>query len=551
MAMVLLSMSAAGNRTIAEWVVEFLVDRGVDRVYGHRGSHVQPIWDELAKRDVQIVHARRESAAVHMAHCHGVLTGRPGVVLVNAESGVTDCVTAIVNARVQRVPIFLIGACAPVPKHDTAPPQGIDCVAIMEPATRAAGTFHAGDSLLGELDKFWSLAVGEGTAPGPAYAEFPANVLRRRIPAELALHGYVNQRPPLRIVPDTAEISRAAALIAAAHRPVVVTGRGALTASAELLNFLQSAGAVYLQTQETVGLVSEAHPSNATAARSLVEREADLVIVVGCRVDYHIGGDATATFRNARLISIADNAEELTGKRRCDVELFASPALALGALARALPECRLLDVGWTAAVHHEHVHCSEKHLKALALAPKGRDGHMHPYQIFAALNDVLDADAIKIADGGELLGAARLGFESARCYVDPGAIGCVGVATPYAIAAALLEPERQVVAISDDQAFGVSAPEIGTAKDCGARALFVVASHAAQSVEAVERQQNRGEGGRIDGASLRSRTLGWSRAFRVHVERVTDTERLRPAFKEALSRLPSLVEVIVTSHAVP
>src|SRR3977135_1304539 len=96
-------MPAAIHRSVAALVVEFLVRRRVDRIFGLQGGHIQPIWDELGKRGVRIVDVRDEGAAVHMAHAHAVLTGELGVALATAGPGVTNCVTAMANAQLERV----------------------------------------------------------------------------------------------------------------------------------------------------------------------------------------------------------------------------------------------------------------------------------------------------------------------------------------------------------------------------------------------------------------------------------------------------------------
>jgi acetolactate synthase-1/2/3 large subunit len=98
-------MSRDAARTVAEWVAAFLVARGVDRVYGLQGGHIQPIWDQLAQQRVRIVDVRHEGAGVHMAHCHAVLTGQVGVAFATAGPGVANCVTAIANAHLERAPV--------------------------------------------------------------------------------------------------------------------------------------------------------------------------------------------------------------------------------------------------------------------------------------------------------------------------------------------------------------------------------------------------------------------------------------------------------------
>ena len=135
-----MSTAPAVAHTVAEWVADFLVARGVDRMFGLQGGHIQPIWDHLARKGVRIIDVRDEGAAVHMAHAHAVLSGGLGVASVTAGPGVTNCVTAMANAQLERVPVLLIGGCAPVPQDDLGPLQGIDHVSIMRPVTRSART---------------------------------------------------------------------------------------------------------------------------------------------------------------------------------------------------------------------------------------------------------------------------------------------------------------------------------------------------------------------------------------------------------------------------
>lgn len=535
-------------RTVAEWIVEFLVAQGVDRVYGLQGGHIQPIWDWLAQRGVRIIDVRDEGAAVHMAHCHAVLTGQVGVALATAGPGVTNCVTAVANAQLERVPVLLIGGCAPVQQDDLGPLQGIDHVAILRPVTRSARTLRAPDNILRDLDKGWSTALGDGNPPGPVYLEIPTNVLRLKIPPRLALPEYLSRRRVRHVPPDSADVGRAAALLRAARRPLVVTGRGALGTAQPLRSLLEACGAVYLDTQESRGLVPASHPSFVGAVRARAMQEADLVVTVGRKLDYQMAYGSPAVFANARWIRIADNAEELRENRRGEVELFANPGLALSAIAAALTSAGALDKAWTRGLREEHERRSSKYAAGLATAPAGKDGHMHPNRIFAALRKLLAPDAITIADGGDILSFARLGLEAPSTYLDPGTFGCLGVGIPYGNAAALLHPGRQVVVVSGDGAFGINAMEVDTAKRHGAGAVFIIANNAAWNIERLDQELN--YGGRVVGT-----TLAWSdyaamaRAFGLHAERVTDADRLEGAIAEALAKAPALIDVVVTQHA--
>jgi acetolactate synthase I/II/III large subunit len=540
--------TAHPRRSVAEIVARFLVARGVDRIFGLQGGHIQPIWDHLHQLGVRIVDVRDEGAAVHMAHAHAQLSGGIGIAMATAGPGVTNCVTAMTNAHLERVPVLLIGGCPPVPQDDLGPLQGIDHVAILAPVTRHARTLRVADQIARDLDKAWALAVGDGGPPGPVYVEIPTDVLRETVPAALVLdeHLRATVRAPLR--PDAGEVARAAALIRAARRPLVVTGRGARGTGAALTRLLDASGAVYLDTQESRGLVDGAHASVVGAVRARAMQEADLVLVVGRKLDYQMGYGSPAVFKQATFVRIADHADELRDNRRGAVELLADPSLAMAALADALASpSAALDSAWAAALRAEHVKRAAKHAEGMALAPAGRDGHMHPNRIFAALRKVLAPDAITVADGGDLLSFARMGLES-RTYLDAGAFGCLGVGTPYAVAAALLHPERQAVAITGDGAFGINAMEIDSAKRHGAKAVFIVSNNAAWNIERLDQEMN--YGGRVVGT-----TLAWSdyaamaRAFGLHAERVTDPARLEGAIRDALANAPALIDVVTTQDA--
>jgi acetolactate synthase-1/2/3 large subunit len=282
--------------------------------------------------------------------------------------------------------------------------------------------------------------------------------------------------------------------------------------------------------------------------RAKAMQEADLVLVVGRKLDYQLAYGSSAVFRNARYLRNADHADELRDNRRGEVELLADPALALAALADALgapsPE---IESAWAQALRTEHLRRAARHVEAMAVAPAGRDGHMHPNRIFAALRQVLKPDAITIADGGDLLSFARMGLEP-RHYLDAGAFGCLGVGTPYAVAAALLHPGRQVVAVTGDGAFGFNAMEIDSAARHGAKAVFIVSNNAAWNIERLDQEMN--YGGRVVGTTLAwSDYAGMARAFGLHAERVTDPARLEGALREAFHKAPALIDVVTTQDA--
>ena len=148
----------------------------------------------------------------------------------------------------------------------------------------------------------------------------------------------------------------------------------------------------------------------------------------------------------------------------------------------------------------------------------GDDGKVHPRAIFDAIAEVADPDYIAIADGGDLLSFARTGLQ-ATTYMDAGAFGCLGVGVPFAVAAALALPGRQVISVNGDGAFGINAMEIDTAVRHGAKAVFIVSNNAAWNIERLDQEMN--YGGRVVGTTLRhSDYAAMARALGLHGERV-------------------------------
>ncbi|MCW1840826.1 thiamine pyrophosphate-binding protein [Prosthecomicrobium hirschii] len=530
----------------AAWIAKFLKARGVDRLFGLQGGHIQPIWDFVAREGIRIVDVRDEGAAVHMAHAHAELTGTLGVAMVTAGPGVTNCVTAIANASLARMPVLLIGGCTSRPQANMGPLQDIPHVDILKPVTRTSRTARVADQVIRELDEAVARAFGDMGEPGPVYIEIPTDVLRTRVAPNLVLDDWMRPKPARIIPPEAGAVEAAMQAIWSARRPLVVTGRGARDAGPALERFLDASGALYLDTQESRGLVRADHPAVVGAVRANAMSEADLVLVIGRKLDYQLGYGSPAVFPHARFLRLADNAGELLDNRRGDPELLATPALALDAIvAAAGNRAPAVDRDWTGGLRRKHEERSRPRGPAES---RGSDGKVHPAAIFEALAAVADPDFIAIADGGDLLSFARVGLQ-AKTYMDAGAFGCLGISVPYAIAAALALPERQVIAVTGDGAYGINAMEIDTAVRHGAKIVVVVSNNAAWNIERFDQATN--YGGRVVGTTLRhSDYAGMARALGAHGERVEDPADLIPALKRAIANAPAVVDVVTTQTAV-
>jgi acetolactate synthase-1/2/3 large subunit len=534
--------------SVAAWIARLLEARGVDRVFGLQGGHIQPIWDHLGRRGIAIHDVRDEGAAVHMAHAHAELTGRLGVVIVTAGPGVTNCVTGMANASLARAPVLLIGGCTARPQANMGPLQDIPHVDIMRPVTRYSRTARVPEQVLRELDEAIARAWGDAGEPGPSYIEVPTDVLRTHLPAALVPADWIAPKPPRRPLPDPGLVAEAVAAIRAARRPLVISGRGARDCGAALLRFLDASGAVYLDTQESRGLVPADHPAVVGAVRAEAMGQADLVITLGRKLDYQLAFGSPAVFGEARFLRIADNAGELIDNRRGAPEILAAVDLALDALSSALGGDRGgRDEPWSDTLRAGHRARLDK-ARGASGPDRGPDGKIHPMAIFDALREVATPDCIAIADGGDLLSFARIGL-SASTYMDAGAFGCLGVGVPFAVAAALAFPGRQVVSVNGDGAYGINAMEIDTAVRHGAKALFIVSNNAAWNIERYDQEAN--YGGRVIGTTLRhSDYAAMARALGAHGERVEDPADLLPAIRRGLASAPAVIDVVTSRDVV-
>ncbi|MXN67311.1 thiamine pyrophosphate-binding protein [Stappia sp. GBMRC 2046] len=533
---------------VAAWIALALKKRGVGRVFGLQGGHIQPIWDHLARQGIKITDVRDEGAAVHMAHAHAELTGDLGVAMVTAGPGVTNCVTGMANASLARAPVLLIGGCTSRPQANMGPLQDIPHVDIMRPVSRYARTARVAEQVMRELDEAIARAFGALGEPGPSYIEIPTDVLRTRVAAGLVAEDWLNPHPQRRLPPEPERVAEAVDAIRKAKRPLVISGRGARNAGEALVRFLDTADALYLDTQESRGLVPADHPAVVGAVRAAAMTQADLVITLGRKLDYQLGFGSPAVFPAARFLRIADTDGELVDNRRGSPEILASVDLALDALTRALGnDAGTRDADWLEGLR-------AKHWERLAQgklnpAPRtGGDGKVHPMAIFEALREVAEPDYIAIADGGDLLSFARIGL-SASTYLDAGAFGCLGVGVPFAVAAALAYPDRQVISVNGDGAYGINAMEIDTAVRHGAKAVFIVSNNAAWNIERYDQEAN--YGGRVVGTVLRhSDYAAMAKALGAYGERVENPDDLAGAIRRGLENAPAVIDVVTSQDAI-
>jgi acetolactate synthase-1/2/3 large subunit len=534
---------------ISYLIARFLKERSVDRVFSLCGGHILPIWDSLYRLGIRIIDVRDERAAVHMAHAHTELTGRLGVAVVTAGPGMTNAVTGIANAYISRVPLLIIAGVPPRPQQSMGALQSLPQVDMVRLITRYARTISRVEHALRELDEAVAYAEGHCGEPGPAFIDFPTDVLRAGIPDSIIDPLRFRAREVNIIPPSVERIRAATILLAKSRRPLVISGRGTRGAEKSLLNFLDVFRCVYLDTPESRGLIPEDHPLFMPAMRGRAMSEADLVFTVGRPLDFQLAYGSKAVFPKAQFIRAGTTPSELRGNRRPEVELFGSPNAVLDLLAEIMKGTKTeLDHKWIEEMQVADRNNRQKLIKKMREMPSGKDGAMHPYRLLGCVREKLQKNAIVIADGGDFLSFSRIAL-TGTSYLDCGPFGCLGVGVPFGIAASLAFPDRKVVVMSGDGSFGFNAIELDTCRRHRARVVFIVANNGGWNIERNDQKLN--YGGRIVGTELAGCDYArLARSLGVRGQRIENPEDLPDALERAFDNAPFLLDVMITRDAV-
>lgn len=540
------------NVQAAAAIAQSLKERGVKRVYALCGGHIMPIWMAIADKGIEIVDVRDERSAVYMAHASAAMGEDLGVALVTAGPGVTNAMTGIANAHMSRMPVLVISGVPPTPQENRGALQDMSHVDLVRSITRYARTVRHPHAILRELDTAINCARGYLGEPGPAFLDIPVDVQRSPVPQNLLSTEHLKGTPKPSFHACPALLDDAARAIAQSERVLVISGRGANSAAAELITFLSASRAAYLDTGETKGVVPENHGSQIAAMRGSAMTQADLVITVGRKLDFQLAFGSPAVFGNAKFIRVSDSPTELLDNRSSEIALLGDVAATLNGLAQRLEGSGIGGSrNWLAELREAHLARAAKFEAQLDAAEEDAAGRIHPNKLLAEIRKRLDPQAIVIADGGDFLSFARVALNG-KSYLDPGPLGCIGIATPFAIGAAKACPERQVVAVTGDGSFGFTAIEVDTAVRHRVPIMLVVSNNGAWAIEVRDQQENFGKvvGTRLQVAdhAAMARSFGM-KAWRIeHHKDIPDA--LDEAFATLASGSPVLIDALTSPEAV-
>jgi len=516
----------------------------VDRFFYIMGGPMLAAESACIEEGLQAIDVRHEQAAAMMAHAYGRVLNTLGVCMAASGPGATNLTTGVANAWADCAPLLAIGGASPVSQWGRGAFQEMDQVAAFRPITKWAE--RCVDPK--RIPDYVAMAVRQALSgrPGPVYLDLPGDVLYKDVDeSEVvypdARHVLARSRPSA----DPALVDDAVRLLAAAERPLVISGSGILwsDAAAELHKFVELAGIPFYTTPQGRGVVPDDHALSFPSARSTAFREADLFLVIGTRINYVISHLAPPRFNaDAKVIQIDIDPAEIGHNRPADVGLVGDARAILGQLLGGA-DSRIDSRRF--AAWREHLASVEAGKRADAEAAMSTDQEpIHPLRLCKEVRDVLDRDAILVVDGQEILNYGRQSIPTfvPRHRLNSGVFGTMGVGLPFGIGAKLAKPQNQVLVLHGDGSFGLNAMELDTAARFKIPVVTVISLNGGWTADPQ--------------GTKPGRELGYTpfhkmaEALGCYAEYVEEPSAIRPAIERAFeSGCPAVVNVLTDFRA--
>ena len=515
---------------------------GVSHLFTLNGGHIWPILMGAEEHGIRLIDVRHEQSAAFAAEGWAKVTRECGTAAVTAGPGVTNSASALAQAQGNDSPMFVVGGRAPVSRWGMGSLQEMDHVEMVRSLTKKATTLDSADNAYAAAAESMRHALSRRT--GPVFMDVPIDVFfgAADLP-EATEHLTIDPGPP----PDHDLVHRAARLIRGAERPLVIAGGGVWWAHAEddLRRLVEGAGLPLTVNGLARGMLPPSHPLFFSRARSKALREADVVVLAGAMLDFRLNFGQPPVFADdARFIYV--DVDDLRKHRPAEVAIYGNLKAALQQLAEVVAGPPQNEV-WVAALRENEVAARERD-KAMT---QSDSSPVHPARLIAEVERYADPDAIIVGDGGDFISFAGRLIEREKpgLWIDPGPFGCLGSGPGYAMAAKLARPDRQVILLSGDGAFGFSAMEFDTMVRHRIPVVCVVGNNGIWALEKHPMQSMLGASVAAD-LGPRTRYDKLVEALGGHGDLVERPDGIRPALERAFaSGLPSCINVICDPNA--
>jgi oxalyl-CoA decarboxylase len=539
-------------------VIDALKLNGLDTIYGLPGIPITDLTRRAQAAGLRVLSFRHEQNAGYAASIAGFLTQKPGICLTVSAPGFLNGLNALAHATVNCFPMILISGSSEREIVDLQ--QGdyeeMDQLAIAKPVAKAAfRVLHAEDIGIGVARAIRAAVSGR---PGGVYLDLPAKLFAQSIDAAVGKSSLIKVVDPApRQIPGPDAVKRAIDLLRGAKKPLIILGKGAAYAQvdAEIKALIEKTGIPYLPMSMAKGLLPDTHEQCASAARSFVLPAADVVMLVGARLNWLLshgkgktwGGKGHKDWGGQKFIQIDISPQEADSNVRIDAPLVGDIGSCVGALLSSLGNFQKPPAEWLNAIHEKKTTNIAKMAETLAKNPS-------PMNFHSALNVVRDIvkanpDAMLVNEGANALDFTRsiVDMHKPRKRIDVGTWGIMGVGMGYCVAAAVVT-KQPVIAIEGDSAFGFSGMEVETICRYNLPVCIVIMNN-----NGVYKGTDVDPNGRDPAPTVFVKNARYDKLMEafggVGVNATTPAE-LRKAMEEALrSRKPTLINAVIDETA--
>jgi oxalyl-CoA decarboxylase len=541
-------------------VIDALKLNGIDTIFGLPGIPITDFTRKAQAAGMRVISFRHEQSAGYAASIAGYMTQKPGICLTVSAPGFLTGLTALANATTNCFPMILISGSSEREVVDLQ--QGdyeeMDQLAIAKSLCKSAfRVLHAEDIGVGIARAIRAAVSGR---PGGIYLDLPAKLFPQTIDADAGKRSLIKVVDPApRQIPGPDAVQRAIGLLKTAKRPLIILGKGAAyaQADADIRALIEKTGIPYVPMSMAKGLLPDTHEQSAAAARSYVLPEADVVMLIGARLNWLLshgkgktwGGKSAKDWGGQKFIQIDISPQEADSNVRIDAPVVGDIGSCVSAMLAAIgPNWPKPPADWLDAIAERKNKNIGKMAEALAKNPT-------PMNFHSALNVVRDIvkanpDAILVNEGANALDFTRsiVDMYKPRKRLDVGTWGVMGIGMGFSVAAAVVSGE-QVIAVEGDSAFGFSGMEVETICRYNLPVCIVILNN-----NGVYRGDEVNPTGAADPSPLvfvkDARYEKLMEAFGGVGVHVTTPEQLRNAMEEAIrSRKPTLINAIIDEGA--
>jgi acetolactate synthase I/II/III large subunit len=455
-----------------------------DTLQRKSGGHIIDIYDGCVDEGIRIIDVRHEQVAAHAADGYSRQTGKLGCVVTTAGPGCTNAVTGIATAFRSESPILHIGGQGALTQHKMGSLQDLPHVELMSPITKFAASVPSTERVADMI----AMAAREAFngATGPVYLEIPRDVLDREVDITKAVLPQPGKyRASTKSIGDPRDIEKLADLLVNAERPAILYGQQVWTARGhkEAIALLRGLDIPGYFNGASRGLLPPGDPHHFDRTRTQAFANADVLVIVGTPFDFRMGYGKRIS-KELKLVQIDMDYRTVGKNRDIDLGLVGDPGAILGAVlaaagGRIKGDKRQARQQWLKQLSDAEVVAGDKLMPLF----KSNSVPIHPYRVAWELNEFLADNTIYIGDGGDVvtISAQAVRPRGPGQWMDPGALGSLGVGTGFAIAAGLANPSKEVLCYYGDGSFGMTAFDMETANRFGVPYIAVIGNNSAMN----------------------------------------------------------------------